>query len=188
MDPRQRKRGICGVHAVQELLRVFTPVWAVFFFFRFLENLGQREKLTDSLSMSSPSFFLIYLELFNIGVKAVTRLLWICSAKSQILYVVAFLMSHFSFLYVSFNSLKCYKGIKLTFVDASRTSGCSLSPYPAVQCILPITASFKTYTSGTLPLLAYLESCSQETAFIIYHLNKYGFHFHSCWVHNTNTR
>lgn len=187
MDPRKGKRGTC-VSAVQELLRVFTPIWAAFFFFRFLESLGQRKKLIDSLSISSPSFFLIYLELLYIGVKAVTSLLWICSAKSGVLYVVASLMSHFSYLYASFNSLNCYKGIKLTFVDVSRTSDCSLSSYPAVQCILPITASFKTYTSGALPSLAYLESCSQETAFVIYHLNKYRFHFHSCWVQDTYTR
>jgi len=82
-------------------------------------------------------------------------------------------MSHFSFFDFSFTSLRWYKGIKSTFVDAPRISGCYLSSaFPAVQCILPIIANFETYTSGAFPLLAYLESCSQETAFISYHLNK----------------
>lgn len=122
-------------------------------------------------SMYSASFLVVCLALTHTGAKAATSRLWIFSTKSGVLYIVHSQMSHFSFFYFTFNSLEWYKGIKSTFVNVSRPSGCSLnSAFPAVPCILSILADFKTYTTGELPLLPYLESCTQETAFIIYHL------------------
>lgn len=122
---KERKREVLVLVMVKWYLEsswASTSIWAaLFLFFCYFYKYWGQEK--------SFSAFLLF-HLFGIpciGANAFTSFIWIFYIKSRLLFMVASLMSHFSFLYFSFNSLECYKGIKSTSVDVSRTSGCSLS-------------------------------------------------------------